>query len=419
MKFGFISAPVSGHMNPMIALGRRLKSRGHEVVFFNIPDVEALVRKADLGFVAYGAETHPLGSAPTEWGQLASLHGLDVLRYTMAKLVPPLFTAAFNELPGLLRREGIEAAVVDIAFALIEVVPMSLDIPFVHIWNVMHAHPTGLMPSPFVPGVFDTSSQAQARNLADMELVGETALPLIPMVLDFAKRSGLSIDWSTPQATTSKLAVISQTPRAFDFPVDDWPSNFHRTAPFIDEESRIPVPFPWEKLTGERLIYGSLGTLLNGHPGHYAAIVAGAARMPDTQLVLSAGPNLDLEALGAIPDNAIIVRSAPQIALLRKASLCVTHAGLNTVLESLVAGVPLVALPIGFEQSGVSARIAYHGVGEFIEFEDVTPDRVAETIRMVLEKPGYRERAKQLGDEIASLNGPDMAADIIERALAI
>jgi zeaxanthin glucosyltransferase len=419
MKFGFIAAPVAGHMNPMIALGRRLQSRGHEVVFFNILDVEALVRKAGLGFVAYGEQTHPLGSAPKDWAQISSLHGLDVLRFTMARLVPPLCTAAFAELPSLLCRDGIEAVVVDIAFAFVEVVPMALDIPFVHIWNIMHSHPTGLMPSPFVPGVFDTTSEAQARNLAGMQFFADTVLPLIPMVSDFAKRFGISIDWSVPEATTSKLAVISQTPRAFDFPVDDWPSHFHRTAPFIDEESRISVPFPWEKLTGERVIYASLGTLVNSHPTHYAAIVAGTAQMPDTQLVLSIGPNFNPEVLGPVPDNAIIVRSAPQVALLRKASLCVTHSGLNTVLESLVAGVPLVALPIGFEQSGVSARIAHHGVGEFIAFEDVTPERVGETIRTVMEKSEYRERAKRLGDEIASLNGPDMATDIIERALAI
>jgi zeaxanthin glucosyltransferase len=419
MKFGFISAPVSGHMNPMIALGRRLQSRGHEVIFFNTSDVEALVRKSGLGFVAYSEEAHPLGSDSRNLVQLASLHGMEVLRYTLAEVMPPIFTAAFSELPDLLRREGIEAVVVDTAMTPVEMVPMSLDIPFVQIWAVMHSHPTGLMPSPFVPGVFETTPEAQARNLEDMQLVAEVAAPLIPMALDFAQRSGLLIDWNIPDATASMLAVISQTPGAFDFPVDHWPSTFHRTAPFIDEESRIPVPFPWEKLTGERLIYASLGTMLTGHPSHYAAIVAGAAQMPDAQLVLSIGPNLDQEALGPVPDNAIIVRFTPQVALLRKASLCVTHAGLNTVLESLVAGVPLVALPIGFEQSGVSARIAHHGVGEFIAYEDVTSDRVAQTMRTVLEKSEYRERAKRLGDEIASLNGPDMAADIIERVLAI
>jgi zeaxanthin glucosyltransferase len=159
--------------------------------------------------------------------------------------------------------------------------------------------------------------------------------------------------------------------------------------------------------------------MLNGHPGHYAAIVAAAAQLPDTQLVLSTGPNLDLGALGPIPDNAILVSFAPQIALLRRASLFVTHAGINSVLESLVAGVPIVALPIGYDQPGISARIAYHGVGEFISFEEVTADRLSETIRTVLDKSEYRERAKRLGDEIASLNGPEMTADIIERTLAI
>jgi zeaxanthin glucosyltransferase len=203
--------------------------------------MEDLVLEVGLRFVAYGEEAFPLGSAAKLWARLAPLHGLDVMRSTMADCVPPLFTEVFAELPGLLRREGIEAAVVDIAFALVEVVPISLDIPFVHIWNVMHAHPAGLMPSPFIPGVFDTTPEAQARNLADMQLVAETALPLIPMVLDFAKHSGLSIDWSVPDATTSNVAVISQTPRAFDFPVDDWPSTFHHTAPFLDDEGRIPV----------------------------------------------------------------------------------------------------------------------------------------------------------------------------------
>jgi zeaxanthin glucosyltransferase len=108
----------------------------------------------------------------------------------------------------------------------------------------MHSHPAGLMPSPFVPGVLDTTSEAQARNLAGMQFFAEAVVPLIPMVSEFAKRFRLSIDWSLPEATTSKLVVISQTPRAFDFPVDDWPSHFHRTAPFIDEESRIPCRFP-------------------------------------------------------------------------------------------------------------------------------------------------------------------------------
>jgi zeaxanthin glucosyltransferase len=62
-----------------------------------------------------------------------------------------------------------------------------------------------------------------------------------------------------------------------------------------------------------------------------------------------------------------MVNTAPQIELLKRAPLCITRAGLNTVLEALAQGVPIVAIPIGFDQPGVAARVAYHGVGEFVE----------------------------------------------------
>jgi UDP-glucoronosyl and UDP-glucosyl transferase len=53
----------------------------------------------------------------------------------------------------------------------------------------------------------------------------------------------------------------------------------------------------------------------------------------------------------------------------REPVVALTHAGANTVLESLSAGVPMIAIPIGFEQPGMAARVAYQGVGEFIEEE--------------------------------------------------
>jgi UDP:flavonoid glycosyltransferase YjiC (YdhE family) len=60
-----------------------------------------------------------------------------------------------------------------------------------------------------------------------------------------------------------------------------------------------------------------------------------------------------------LPDDAIIVDYAPQLQLLKKASLCITHAGINTTLESLSNGVPLVAIPIANDQPGIGARIEW------------------------------------------------------------
>src|SRR5580658_8714154 len=70
----------------------------------------------------------------------------------------------------------------------------------------------------------------------------------------------------------------------------------------------------------------------------------------------------------------------PQLELLKGAALCITHAGLNTALEALTQGVPMVALPIGYDQPGVAARIVYHGVGESLEIEKLTGEQLLEAM---------------------------------------
>jgi MGT family glycosyltransferase len=132
--------------------------------------------------------------------------------------------------------------------------------------------------------------------------------------------------------------------------------------------------------------------------------------------VLSVGKNVNPECLGSIPSNVIVVPTAPQIELLKRAALCITHAGLNTVLESLAEGVPMVAIPVGYDQPGVAARIAHHGVGEFVDIEDLTVERVRGLIEKVLNSPTYRENARWFQKVIAQSRGLDLAAEAIERA---
>lgn len=79
----------------------------------------------------------------------------------------------------------------------------------------------------------------------------------------------------------------------------------------------------------------------------------------------------------------------------------------------------MVAIPSAYDQPGVAARVAYHGVGEFIELEDLTVERVQWLIQEVLENPGYREKARWFQKVIARTRGLDMAADVIERAFRL
>jgi MGT family glycosyltransferase len=157
---------------------------------------------------------------------------------------------------------------------------------------------------------------------------------------------------------------------------------------------------------------------VNGLEHVYRTILGAVATIPDVQMVLSIGKNISPDELGPIPSNTIVVSAAPQLELLKRAALCITHAGLNTALESLAQGVPMVAIPIGYDQPGVAARIAYHGVGEFMEVDDLAIERLGGLIQWVRKAPSYRERAAYFQKVIARTQGLDLAAEVIEQAFA-
>jgi len=415
MKIGFLSLPLTGHLNPMTALARKLQSRGHKIVFIGVPDIEPVVHAADLDFVPFGENEYPPGSIAKRWGPVANLHGLDVLRYTVRELTPGLIKAAFEHLPGKIAVTGVDALILDTAYRLIEIVPMHLGLPYVQIWNILHFDSSGSTPLALYSWPHETSPEALARNVAGLEILGEYGQAVGPIAQSYAERNRLEIDWSNPAATVSRLAVITQTPKEFDFPIPDLPPQFHYAGPFHDNEGREPVPFPWEKLSGKPLIYASMGTLVNGLNNVYGAILEAVGEFPEMQVVLSIGKTFNPGDLGPVPSNTIVVRIAPQIELLKRAALCITHAGLNTALEALAQGVPMVAIPIGYDQPGVAARIAYHGVGEFVEVGNLTARHLSELIAKVTANRNYRDKARWFQKVIAKARGLDLAADIIER----
>ena len=248
-----------------------------------------------------------------------------------------------------------------------------------------------------------------------VETAAEMFAPLIPLAMSYADKMGLAIDWSDFAATTSKLAVITQTPKEFDFPGIPWPTRFHYTGPFHDKDGREPIAFPWKKLSGKPLVYAYMGTLVNGLAKVYGTVLQAVEQLPEIQVVLALGENVKPDSLGTIPSNVVVVPTAPQIESLKRAALCITHAGLNTALESLAEGVPMVAIPIGYDQPGVAARIAHHRVGEFVDIEDLTVERVRGLIEKVLNSSGYREKARWFQKVIAQTRGLDLAAEVIER----
>ena len=419
MKIGFLSLPVSGHLNPMTTLARKLQARGNDVVFISVPDAEPVLRAANLKFVPFCEKEYPPGSIAQEWSSVAKLHGEEVLRHSARELIPGLVKATLEHLPEKIAEAGVEALVLDKVYFYVELVAMHLGIPYVHIWNVLHLDFSGATP----PGIFgwahETTPEALARNVEGLKRAGEILSPLAEVAKPYAEKAGLQIDWNNPAATMSKLAVITQTPREFDYPNIDWPAAFHYAGPFHDDVGREKAPFPWDKLTREPLVFASMGTLVNGLEYVYRTILDAVRHLSGVQVVLSVGRNIDLDDLGPIPSNTLVVSSAPQIELLKRATVCITHAGLNTTLEALAQGVPMVAIPIGYDQPGVAARIAYHGVGEVLQLQELTVARLSELIQRVRSNQSYHDKARQLQKVIEETRGLDLAAEVIERAFGI
>lgn len=419
MKIGFISMPLTGHLNPMIALARKLQSRGHEIVFIGVLDAGPAIRAAGLEFLPWCEEEFPAGSCASALAPVAKLHGTEATRWTIQGAGRAFFQVASQYLSRTLSETGIEALVLDTIHMYLEVVPMSMGILYAHVWAILNIDFSGTTPASVVPGLYEATPAGRARNLEGLKMSDNAFFGLVqPLAEEYAERVGLKLDWSDPSATVSRqaAAIVSQTPAEFDLPGIPWPTQFHYAGPFFDDAGREPISFPWEKLDGRPLVYASLGTLVNGMVDIYQAILAAVGRMPEIQVVLTKGHNIELGELGPIPSNVIVVYKAPQLELLKRSALCITHAGLNTALESLAQGVPMVAVPIAYDQPGVATRIAHHGVGEFLEVDSVSIDGLHELITRVLRTSAYREKAQYFRDVIAKRRGLDIAAEAIERA---
>jgi MGT family glycosyltransferase len=148
---------------------------------------------------------------------------------------------------------------------------------------------------------------------------------------------------------------------------------------------------------------------------HAFRIVAEACAGLDAQLVLTLGRN-GASVPENLPGDPIVVDYAPQVAVLRRATLVVTHGGLNTTLECLRQGLPLIALPIANDQPGVAARIAHLGVGKFIPIKELTASKLRDAVCCVLASPTYRKRSESCALEIRLMDGPARAAGLVERA---
>lgn len=415
-RLGAFCFPGTGHLNPMTALAHTLQLRGHEVVLFGIPDTEARVHTAGIEFHPIGVEDYPLGTLQKLDEQLARLKGRAAFRFTLER-VRNSARMVMRDGPEAVRAAGVEALLVDEAEFAGNVADY-LGLPWVSIGLI----PPLVQDDRFPPFWFGWAAGqdhlSRLRNRIAIRLLSRMAAPIFWDVNRQRAAWGLK-PFKHAEEALSPLAQVTQLPEALEFEVGgNKPKGLHYTGPFVHAQQRSPVEFPWERLDGRPLVYASLGTLQNGSDAIFRTIAAGCAGL-NVQLVISLGGGLDPARLGELAGDPLVVRFAPQLEILKRASLVITHAGLNTVLESLSEGVPLVAIPLGNDQPGVAARVRARGAGVVLPPHRLNPPRLRKAVTLVLQGARYREAAQALQRTIQRLDGPGRAAEIIEQVLEL
>jgi MGT family glycosyltransferase len=165
---------------------------------------------------------------------------------------------------------------------------------------------------------------------------------------------------------------------------DDEPE-VHYVEASVDLERKSERAFPWERLDPERkLLYVSLGSQSyrlgreNAVAFLRAAAEAFAAR-PDWQVVLSTGGLVDPEEVPA-PAGTVVAGWAPQLDLLRRARVALTHGGLGTVKECIFLGVPMVIFPISHDQPANAIRVVRHRLGVEGSLKAASPGAILDLV---------------------------------------
>ena len=411
--FGIISPPVPGHIHPFAALGRELIARGHRVTYLQMIDLEEKIRTEGLDFEAIGTTDHPLGSLPASLDALGRLRGLTALRFTIQAVAKTTLTVC-REAPDAIRRLRIDALLVDQMEPAGGAVADHLGIPFVTICNALPINRDPVAPPAFSPWPYRQSSLASVRNAIGYAVSDWLTHPITRVVAEYRARWKLA-PLASPDDSFSTLAQISQMPREFDFPRVALPPHFHYVGPLRRAAPRA-IEFPWEKLDGRRIVYASLGTLQNSREAVFRCF-AEACKDLDVQLVISHGGGLTDTQASNLPGAPLVVSYAPQETLLERADLTLTHAGLNTVLDSLARGVPLVAVPITYEQPSIARRVEWHACGESISLPRLNLRRVRALLASVLHDSCYREGAARIKAAISAAGGVEKTTVLIESAV--
>lgn len=378
MRILFAAAGAYGHLYPVIPVALAAQRMGHSVAVATHPSFKSELDRAGLAAIAAGpsvegsvAEVIASLTAPPEGEAdiLIKIMELTIPR-TVADLEPVLASGNYDLVlhEAAVSGAAIAAAMTGVPSAMIGLGRMPDD----GMWDI----------------VFPKMTQIYAAN----GLAVDDPRTMDSPYMDFCPPFLQSPGFPKPGATTILMRPVAWNP----------PGDLPRTV--LDRDQGIP------------LVYLTLGTAtVFAQPAILREMIDALAELR-LRAVLSTGPAVSADDLGVIPDNVEAVAWVPQAELLKHVDLAVHHGGSGTTFAAMAVGIPQLLLPKGADQFSNAQMLSASGASAQILPGDVTPARIADEIRLLLENDEARTAARKLQDEISQMPSVE---DAIERVIAI
>lgn len=394
----FFNVPSSGHVNPSLPLIQALVGRGEHVSVYLTEPYRAKVEATGAQFIPY-----PPAIVPPDFFEREKLDGSNpphTARYLLetAEALMPVLLESLRENPP-------DYVVYDVMCPWGNLIGQALKVPRVVSMPLLFVNPPEMV------------RDVGVGRMAGM--MGRGAGHLAAHALSAARLTRkYKVSWlSFPQTLLNPAdLIISYTSRDFQRGAAGYGDHVRYVGPSIAPRADSSN-FPFERLTGVPLIYVSLGTVINNNLPFFRACMNAFATW-QVQVVVSLGRHVRPSDLGPLPANVIALPHVPQLEILERAALFVTHGGMNSVHEGLYYGVPLLVVPQQIEQRGVGARVEELGAGVMLAADTPTAEQIRAAATRIFENPSFKQAATRLAEGFRAAGGQERGADEIIRFIA-
>lgn len=379
----FFNIPFFGHVNATLPVVRELVSRGEDITYYLTESFRPHVERT-------GARFHGYTSTVEEGLKAGTVGFLPARMMAESRAVLP-------QLLDGLRAQRPDYVLYDPLCVWGQVVARHLDIPAISF------RPTMVM------GARSSANEAFLQNVVQRfpEMFAQAGKEAAALMQDY----GLPpTDLWGLMGRAEPLNIVCM-PRSFQPGGETFDERYLFVGPSIRARGDTG-DFPLEHLAGGPVLYISLGTVFNNWPEFYRMCFE-AFGGTSWRVVLATGHAVDREALGAVPGNFLMRPSVPQLEVLERTSVFLTHGGANSLMESFAYGVPVVVIPQMAEQPLNAHRVAELRLGVALRKESVTVEELRQAVDQVASEPGFREKVQALQRDVREGGGYVRAAEAV------